>query len=70
MYFTGRGLDGPRPFRIGLTYTANERKDLRGMGIKDGSSACPAGPDDRKPVVMFRLDQSTLNRKELTFNVI
>lgn len=31
---------------------------------------CAADPDDRKPVVMFRLDQSTLNRKELSFNVI
>lgn len=27
MYLTGRGLDGPRPFRIGWTHTANERKD-------------------------------------------
>lgn len=27
-------------------------------------------PDDQKPVVMFRLDQDTLNRKELSFNVI
>ena len=33
---------------------------LMGMEIKDG----------RKPVAMFRLDQSTLNRKEMTFNVI
>lgn len=31
---------------------------------------CAADPDDRKPVVMFRLDQDTLNRKELSFNVI
>lgn len=31
---------------------------------------CSADPDDRKPVVMFRLDQGTLNRKELSFNVI
>lgn len=31
---------------------------------------CSADPDDRKPVVMFRLDQNTLNRKELSFNVI
>lgn len=31
---------------------------------------CAADPDDRKPVVMFRLDQGTLNRKELSFNVI
>lgn len=31
---------------------------------------CAAEPDDRKPVVMFRLDQGTLNRKELSFNVI
>jgi hypothetical protein len=27
-------------------------------------------PDDRKPVVTFRLDRGTLNRKELSFNVI
>lgn len=27
-------------------------------------------PDDRKPVVVFRLDQDTLKRKELSFNVI
>ena len=25
---------------------------------------------DRKPVVMFRLNQDTLNRKEMSFNVI
>lgn len=31
---------------------------------------CAADPDDRKPVVMFRLDQNTLNKKELSFNVI
>lgn len=31
---------------------------------------CAADPDDQKPVVMFRLDQDTLNRKELSFNVI
>lgn len=31
---------------------------------------CAADPDDRKPVVMFRLDQNTLNKKELSLNVI
>lgn len=31
---------------------------------------CAADPDDRKPVVMFRLDQGALNRKELSFDVI
>ena len=31
---------------------------------------CAADPDDRKPVVMFILDRGTLNRKELSFNVI
>lgn len=31
---------------------------------------CSSDPDDQKPVVMFRLDQDTLNRKELSFNVI
>lgn len=31
---------------------------------------CAADPDDKKPVVMFRLNQDTLNRKELSFNVI
>lgn len=31
---------------------------------------CAADPDDRKPIVMFRLDQGTLKRKELSFNVI
>ena len=31
---------------------------------------CAADPDDQKPVVMFRLDRDTLNRKELSFNVI
>lgn len=31
---------------------------------------CSSDPDDKKPVVMFRLDQGTLNRKELSFNVI
>lgn len=31
---------------------------------------CAADPDDKKPVVMFRLDQDTLNGKELSFNVI
>ena len=29
-----------------------------------------ANPDDKKPVVTFRLDQDTLNGKELSFNVI
>lgn len=31
---------------------------------------CAADSDDQKPVVMFRLDQGILNRKELSFNVI
>ena len=31
---------------------------------------CAADPDDKKPVVMFRLNQDTLKRKELSFNVI
>lgn len=31
---------------------------------------CAADLDDRKPVVMFRLNQDTLNGKELSFNVI
>lgn len=29
-----------------------------------------ADPGDRKPVVMFRLDQGILNRKDRSFNVI
>ena len=31
---------------------------------------CAADPDDKKPVVMFRLNQDILNGKELSFNVI
>lgn len=31
---------------------------------------CAADPDDQKPVVLFRLNQSIINRKELSFNVI
>ena len=31
---------------------------------------CSSDPDDQKPVVMFRLNQETLKRKELSFNVI
>lgn len=31
---------------------------------------CAADPDYQKPVVMFRLDQDTLDGKELSFNVI
>ena len=31
---------------------------------------CAADPDDRKPVVMFRLNQDSLGGKELSFNVI
>ena len=31
---------------------------------------CSSDPDDQKPVVMFRLNQDILNRKELSFNVI
>lgn len=31
---------------------------------------CASDRDDKKPVVMFRLDQDILNRKELSFNVI
>lgn len=31
---------------------------------------CASDHDNRKPVVMFRLDQGTLDRKELSFNVI
>lgn len=31
---------------------------------------CAADLDDQKPVVMFRLNQDTLNGKELSFNVI
>lgn len=45
------------------------------VGINHGDGfdmlrICAADPDDQKPVVMFRLDQGTLNRKELSFNVI
>lgn len=31
---------------------------------------CASDQDDQKPVVTFRLNQDTLNRKELSFNVI
>ena len=31
---------------------------------------CASGPDDKKPVVMFRLDQDILTGKGLSFNVI
>lgn len=31
---------------------------------------CSSDPDDQKPVVVFRLDQDILNRKELSFSVI
>lgn len=31
---------------------------------------CAADPDDRKPVVMFRLDNDALDGKELSLNVI
>lgn len=31
---------------------------------------CAVDPDDQKPVVMFRLNQDTLDGKELSFNVI
>lgn len=31
---------------------------------------CASDSDNRKPVVMFRLDQGTLDRKESSFNVI
>lgn len=31
---------------------------------------CASDPDNRKPVVMLRLDQDIINRKELSFNVI
>lgn len=31
---------------------------------------CAADQDDQKPVVMFRLNQDAINRKELSFNVI
>lgn len=31
---------------------------------------CASDPDNRKPVVMFRLNQDILNGKELSFNVI
>nr|DAO03684.1 MAG TPA: hypothetical protein [Caudoviricetes sp.] len=27
-HLTGRGLDSPRPFRIGWTHTAKERKGI------------------------------------------
>lgn len=41
--------------------------------VSNGASRvriCAVDPDDRKPVVMLRLDQDVLNRKELSFNVI
>jgi hypothetical protein len=41
----------------------------RGDGF-DMLRICASDPDDRKPVVTFRLDRGTLNRKELSFNVI
>lgn len=31
---------------------------------------CASDPDNRKPVVTFRLNQDVINRKELSFNVI
>lgn len=41
----------------------------RGDGF-DMLRICAADPDDQKPVVMFRLNQDVINRKELSFNVI
>ena len=43
------------------------------LHLDDGSSRvriCSSDLDDQKPVVMFRLNQDTLNGKELSFNVI
>lgn len=43
------------------------------VGCVDGFDMlriCASDADDRKPVVMFRLDQDTLNGKELSFDVI
>lgn len=51
------------PFTVG-------RVDVnRGDGF-DMLRICASDPDSRKPVVMFRLNQDTLTRKELSFNVI
>lgn len=36
----------------------------------NGASRVRIRPRRQKPVVMFRLDQGALNRKELSFNVI
>lgn len=41
----------------------------RGDGF-DMLRICASDPDNLKPVVMFRLNQDILNRKELSFNVI
>lgn len=41
----------------------------RGDGF-DMLRICASDPDNRKPVVVFRLDQDTLNGEELSFNVI
>jgi hypothetical protein len=52
-----------------VPFTVGHVDVSRGDGF-DMLRICAADPDDKKPVVVFRLNQYTLNGKELSFNVI
>lgn len=52
-----------------IPFTVGHVDVNRGDGF-DMLRICSSDPDDQKPVVMFRLNQDILNRKELSFNVI
>lgn len=65
--------DGRLIFRSLSSHVALSMDRRKGYGYGDGFDMlriCAADPDDRKPVEMFRLNQDTLNMKELSFNVI
>lgn len=52
-----------------IPFTVGHVDVNRGDGF-DMLRICSSDQDDKKPVVMFRLDQDILNGKELSFNVI
>lgn len=56
--------------RGGWTVDAADRTTFFFGGGFDMLRICSSDPDDRKPVVMFKLNRNTLDRKELSFNVI
>lgn len=65
-----RGRDIHRNRSGSCCRAAFQRRGREGCAASTASTCCASDPDDKKPVVMFKLDHDVLNRKELLFNVI